>query len=384
MVKLSAEQFADVTSILFAAALDPTRWQDFLDRLSTHLGVINTHLYGYDVAANLGLQLLYHGYDPDFMRSYTDYYGAMNSWAPGLASASIGVPVTSAQSLPEDELFKTTFYNEWVRPQGDIRTGAGVVLAKGDSRFFVLGGNMGQQHAKHEQDWLDTLTLLTPHMRRALEISRTLFDQSVQLAAAQALGPASAGGALLALSVTRKVIYANATAAALAEGGMTLRYDTFGKLHFVDAEADRALHHALGGMARRLGTPSSSLQLRGQLGAAMQVRFARIESERLGFMPLGIVSGSDEPHLLVSIAGAPMRDQSGVWLRQRFGLTESEFKVADLIAAGLTSREIAEGRQVSLHTVRGQIKAALNKTGLRRQVELVRLLQEAREASGQP
>jgi DNA-binding CsgD family transcriptional regulator len=137
-------------------------------------------------------------------------------------------------------------------------------------------------------------------------------------------------------------------------------------------------------MARRLGTPSSSLQLRGQLGAAMQVRFARIESERLGFMPLGIVSGSDEPHLLVSIAGAPMRDQSGVWLRQRFGLTESEFKVADLIAAGLTSREIAEGRQVSLHTVRGQIKAALNKTGLRRQVELVRLLQEAREASAQP
>ena len=96
VAKLSVEQFADVTSILFAAALDPARWQDFLDRLSTHMGVVNTHLYGYDFASNLGLDLLHHGYAPEFMQSYNEHYGTLNAWAPGLVPSRV---VTRTRSL---------------------------------------------------------------------------------------------------------------------------------------------------------------------------------------------------------------------------------------------------------------------------------------------
>ncbi|MHA6690546.1 helix-turn-helix transcriptional regulator [Devosia sp. A449] len=383
MAKLSVEQFADVTSILFAAALDPARWQDFLDRLSTHMGVVNTHLYGYDFASNLGLDLLHHGYAPEFMQSYHEHYGTLNAWAPGLAKTPVGKVVTSAQSFPEEELFKTAFYNEWVLPQGDLRTGAGVILARDESRFFVLGGNMSQRHAGHEQDFFDTLTLLTPHMRRALEISRTMFNETIQVVAGQKFSGQSSGGALLALTTTRQVIYANPAAQALAEIGATLRFSALGRLHFVDMAADNVLQQALDAMAQRRGAPSASLQLRHPHGGVTQVRLARIESDRLGFMPLGMASGSGEPHLLISLSPPPDTAKSDELLRHGFGLTESEIRVAGLIADGLTSREIADARQVSLHTVRDQIKAALAKTGSRRQIELVRLLQNIRGAAAE-
>ena len=383
MVKLSVEQFADVTSILFAAALDPTQWQAFLDRLSTHLGIIQTHMYGYDVASRLGLDMLYHGYDDAFMQSYSEHYGAMNTWAEGLFRAPVGQVVTSAQCYPEEELFKSEFYNGWVRPQNDVRTGAGVVLAKDDTRVFLIGGNMQQRHAEHEQDWVDTLKLLAPHMRRAIEISRTVFDNSIQVIAAQKFNAIPSGGALVALTATRQVIYANAVAHSLAEAGAVLRLSTLGRLHFLDRDLDRALQQALDGMRLRQVPPSATLQLSNPGGGIIKVRFARIESDRLTAMPLGMASGIGEPHLLVALSAPAEPVGSEHVLRRGFGLTESELRVAALIADGLTSREIADIRQVSVHTVRDQIKSALSKTGSHRQAELVRLLQDLRGRGGE-
>lgn len=61
-------------------------------------------------------------------------------------------------------------------------------------------------------------------------------------------------------------------------------------------------------------------------------------------------------------------------LRHAFGLTAAEAAVAQGVVAGATLREIAEDRQVSLNTVRTLLSRVLDKTGARRQADLVRLL----------
>nr|WP_286189843.1 LuxR C-terminal-related transcriptional regulator [Labrenzia sp. R4_2] len=48
-----------------------------------------------------------------------------------------------------------------------------------------------------------------------------------------------------------------------------------------------------------------------------------------------------------------------------------EADTALYLAEGMTAAEIAESREVSIHTVRNQIKAALSKCGCRRQADLV-------------
>jgi DNA-binding CsgD family transcriptional regulator len=54
-------------------------------------------------------------------------------------------------------------------------------------------------------------------------------------------------------------------------------------------------------------------------------------------------------------------------------LTPTEKTIIALLAAGLTAKEIAHARGVKLRTVFAQIRCIYDKTGIRRQVDLVRL-----------
>ena len=61
-------------------------------------------------------------------------------------------------------------------------------------------------------------------------------------------------------------------------------------------------------------------------------------------------------------------------LRARYGLTPAEAAISALIGGGLSLREIADKRGVSLETVRSHLKRTLAKTGARRQLDLLRLI----------
>lgn len=63
-------------------------------------------------------------------------------------------------------------------------------------------------------------------------------------------------------------------------------------------------------------------------------------------------------------------------VRQAFGLTSAEGRVAELIAEGLSVPQVAERNGVSAHTARAQLDASLGKTGQRNASGLARLLSE--------
>lgn len=61
-------------------------------------------------------------------------------------------------------------------------------------------------------------------------------------------------------------------------------------------------------------------------------------------------------------------------LRELYHLSPAEARVADLLAQGLTVREIADQLRLNLETVRFHVKRLLAKTGSRRQAELMKLM----------
>jgi DNA-binding CsgD family transcriptional regulator len=61
-------------------------------------------------------------------------------------------------------------------------------------------------------------------------------------------------------------------------------------------------------------------------------------------------------------------------LRTTFGLTAAEARLALRLAAGSTLADAADAFGVTQNTVRAQLRAVFDKTGARRQSELVRLL----------
>ena len=60
-----------------------------------------------------------------------------------------------------------------------------------------------------------------------------------------------------------------------------------------------------------------------------------------------------------------------------FNLTPAEVAVATQLMRGLEAKQIARVHHRSLHTVRSQMRSLLQKTGSRRQADLVRVLMRA-------
>ena len=61
-------------------------------------------------------------------------------------------------------------------------------------------------------------------------------------------------------------------------------------------------------------------------------------------------------------------------LRRWYGLTQAESRLAQLLVQGMSVPMAARQLKISTHTARSQSKSIFDKTGARRQSELVRLL----------
>jgi DNA-binding CsgD family transcriptional regulator len=75
-------------------------------------------------------------------------------------------------------------------------------------------------------------------------------------------------------------------------------------------------------------------------------------------------------------AGGAGSNGGAVWLRERYQLTAAEVRVAALIATGHSPRDIAAQIGISFYTVRAHLRSIFDKTGVRRQNALARLLWE--------
>ena len=77
--------------------------------------------------------------------------------------------------------------------------------------------------------------------------------------------------------------------------------------------------------------------------------------------------------VFVSDPSSRPRSRSAL-MRQLYGLTPAEARLADQLLEGLEVREIAERSGTTLETTRFHLKRVLSKTGARRQMELIRLM----------
>lgn len=369
--------YGRLTGLIYAAVFDPARWQDFLDELNTATGGVRTHLFGYDIPADLSLGLTASGYAQEFIDSYNDYYGALNSWAPGFAKGEAGVVLPSQWMCPKEDLFNTEFYNDWIRPQENVAAGGGALIFKDPTRMIAFGGNIRMRdEEKLEASWLKTVGLMIPHLRQAFEISRAMSGQSLELDLLNrhAIGR---GSAILLLADNGFLLHANPTAERMLRHGDLLRDDKSGRVSFQEAGASSMLGECL----RRLRAGDETVSARfdcGPPGAGFDCRAVKFSPEDHAVSPIPLLLGYYRPALLVIVSQVPQDVPDTDAFLRRHGLTDAEIAVATGIAAGLTPAELSDQRGVSVHTVRNQLKAAMHKTGCRRQTDLVRLIEASR------
>jgi DNA-binding CsgD family transcriptional regulator len=346
-----------------------------MEDLSRHAGGVKTHIVGFDAETGLGLELANGGYDPEYIDAFHRHYAPINVWAPGFMALPVGVATDADEMCRFDDLRHSTFYHEWVRPQGDIVRGGGAVLIREPSRVFAVGGNIRRRDDDAlQKPWLRLLDLLMPQMQLAFDLSRALAGSKLETAVVAAEGLRHVP-AILILSDQGKVIFANPVGQTMLSEGTPVAVNRNGGL---------VLQGRMGpvpfGMVRwdASGGPgvSGTVRLGGGPGRANFVlRLARYNTRAGIPLPMDPILGLSDSCILAVISAETVVPDLGRILAQRFGLTVAEAEVAVAVHDGQTLDAIADRRGVSIHTVRHQVKAAMAKLGVRRQTDLVREIQ---------
>lgn len=177
------------------------------------------------------------------------------------------------------------------------------------------------------------------------------------------------------LSATRKITAANSAAEAVMADGLG-RLQIGRDIAFDDPENAEALHRAID-QAR--AQPHGQTILKLERDDDDGPRFAYVAPARTlpGVVDAAVVelAADDQAFAIVF----PAVEETGrLWasIRESFGLTAAEVRLAKKLRDGRALKEAADDLDVSVNTVRNQLRAIFDKMGLKRQSELIRALTE--------
>lgn len=359
--------------LAYGAAAQAALWPDVLERFADMVGAEGAALIWQDQATRRGRGIVTQ-VDPEVLPAYFANFARRHPsqrWTENPAERLrhfVPKMIADDEALPKAELMRTAFYNEFMRPFGlhsVMRLG---LSAQGlDAAVLVLSRPASRE--RFEGRDLELMTALHPHVIRAFNLAQALGRDRPLAAAAEGVFDGS-GAAMLVVDRLGRVLRANAAAEAHLAARAGLR-----------AAAGRlsAPTVAQGSRLAALVAQAASDDAAVRRGASMALASP---SRRLPFSitvtPLGgelspIVRTPRAALVTISDLEADV-DLPQLRLRETFGLTRTEAKVASAIVDGETPREAAERLGISFNTVRGHLARTFEKTGVRRQAELVRLL----------
>ncbi|UJW85187.1 helix-turn-helix transcriptional regulator [Devosia sp. SL43] len=347
---------------IYEAAGRPDHWQAALTQLADATGSIDATMGG-QTSAQVPM-LISARTDPDYVRSYAEYYHARNPMQMAVFGQPVGKVVLDHMVMNKGAFESSDFFNEWCKPQGYLAGGALNLAADGGWRATVMVSGRND----YDQERYQLLERVAPHLRRAFELNQILHQtRALGVGAMAALEYVDRG--VLVVNRSRLASTANAMAERILGIGDGLRLKG-GQLTCDRPDESKTLERALASCER--GTADSS-------GTTITItRSAGRSPLSLMCIPFPATAwwpGFDQQVALIFITDRDTRlEQRSQRLRARFGLTPAEAALAWEIAKSGGRQEAAESRGVSLSTARTQLSSIFDKTGVRRQAELVRLL----------
>lgn len=371
MINLS--QFSALTKILYQATLDHSKWSEFVGSLTYVTGVSQSFMIGVGGETQVPFTPVTPNLDPEYFSNYIDHYRHHDLWLSSMPKLGVGKVWESDEVIGRRKVVQSVFYNEWLRPQEDILKGLAMVVAKNSERTVVLGANIRRiDHSRVEENWVDTVNALMPHLHQAFSMSTVIGQDKLNRLLKSKGQSRFVDSAILIVGEQANLVYSNDAAKNLLQNNKVVATGVGGKLRFVDVDCSLQFHSALRGLKLDAAdVPRTALHVDFVFGS-FEVRIARLDPFDPPF-PFSISIG--DPALLVTIARQGIDFGVAAILQTKFALTPTEAMVVEGFSGGKSLRTIADEKRVSIHTVRNQIKAAMQKLGVRNQAQLVLLLQ---------
>jgi len=362
----------ELISHIYDAAAAPDLWRRFLERLAEalELRAVNFALANAEASGQVAALPSVWGLDDDAIQAYEQRYALIDPHRlPALQQVS-GAVGPAEMLVPDDEYVRSEFFNDFYSPLG-MRHGFASLIHNKDGVASVLCCHRGKDHMPPGPEELAFLELLTPHLQRARSLSVQLGTlRSQQRIISGVLDGLPVG--LVFVDGKGRFLRANSRGERILHDsdGLTV---SRGQLTASDARETRALQKVV----------ATACDPDGRLdpAASMSMRISRPSGRRdLDVMACPIDPASElwtqglAAAFLVVSDGSVALEGATVRLRELYGLSDAESKLAAALAGGITVKEWATERGVSVETVRWQLKQIFSKTGTSRQPELIRLV----------
>jgi DNA-binding CsgD family transcriptional regulator len=312
-----------------------------------------------------GLPSATENFDHGARVAYAEHYHARNIWIERSAIRGYPAIILCHEVADTRTLLRSEWYDYCQRL--DAFHCLGVQFHLGDGLVGAFGTQRPRRAREFTEEDRRKMQQLLPHLQRALQVQLRLGAAEKDRAISGGLLEGLALGCILA-SARGTVLFANAAAERLIRAGEGVVVAN-GRLKASDPRAS--------GPFERLVSEAASAGNGGNIGSGGFMNLPRLAERPLQALisplrsPRGF--GPAVPAAIILLweqnDAAPA---STAYLRICYGLTEAEAKMLAALAAGMTAREYAQASAISVATARTHLKRILQKTGHRRQTEIVR------------
>ncbi len=364
-----ADALSALVADIYDAALDRLLWPRVLAQIASFVGASAAGLLSKNTISNVGDAHYHFGVSEHYLRLYRETYWQFDPLAP-LVFYDAGRVTTVSDYIPDDEFREGRFYKEWVEPQGFINS-ANVVLEKSATICAILSIIRGKVDGLVDDNARRRMELITPHVRRSVLIGNIIDLKAAEAATfADTLDGIAAG--MFLVDENGRIVHANAAGRALLAAGEILRA-AGDRLAAVNGQADQSLldiFTAAGSGDAAVGTKGIAVPLSARDGECYVAHVLPLTSgtrRRAGTAYAAVAA------LFVHKAALTTPSPPEA-IAKTYTLTPSELRVLLAIVniGGVADTAAALG--IAETTVKFHLRRLFEKTGARRQADLVKLV----------
>jgi DNA-binding CsgD family transcriptional regulator/PAS domain-containing protein len=368
------DDFLHVIETVHAAGLDDTLWPDALDSIRKLFGALGATYELFEKRPMNLLELRIAGLPPHAETAYLDYYAQHNPRAAYAFRNLSKEILTDYELIDERGMDRDAYYAKYLGSLDLRYFMSGQITNTRDVQGIVSIQRTRRQGHVQKSD-VERMRRLLPHLRQAHDVASRLKSAGhAARSLERALDWLTDGAALV--RTDGRVLYANEALQRIARHGDGIGIKK-GRLEF--AKVDGASRFALA------------------VATARQMRAG--EDRSGGFADFPVPRGAGAPAYLVSVRPLtnggrqprsnsqaevivfvrdPLERHSSAYrlLRDVFGLTEAEAGVAQALQTGISPLEYAREHSLSVNTVYTHVRRIREKTRCKRQVELIRTLND--------
>lgn len=361
------EQLDYLIGILYETALDPSLWSEAMELCARFTGGILGHMLTIDKRLN---QPIFSAAGGDFATlenesGYVDYYMSIDPRMTSNMMDSAAVHEYRFCHAYLNKKFVNTneFYQDFLIPAGG-RYSMGAWVDDSDTHHTLIG-----LHRRVDQPLFgDTERMAAQRFSRHIQRALRLQTHTRSLQSKAELG----ARAIEAMSLAMLIVDASGTILHLNTVAEQLLSSSTCELNYKSGRLS-ATHPA---NKSRLSALICDATHSPAIGGGMFLSGAK--PRQLFVTPLPAASPFNQdwqiPLALILIVDADKVLSPLQLLGKLYDFSPAELRIASALLAGKSSEEYAQEANVTLNTVRSQLKSLFRKTGTRRQAELVAIL----------